>query len=329
MDDHQTAPEEESEVQYKPKDYFIDGKLLDEIDFIFEHAVEDCDKELEALKNVFTQNYMAAFFTASTLPVFAKRTAYNTGYMTMLGITITGTMFSDKSGNHIEKARERLKQTIEETEWGGKLDEMAKGLANHYLTNFINDQSGRESLCHIMNQCAVLIWSSFEILASDTFVSLLNRKPSLASALLNTESSKKYYREKDLAASLQEYNYDLSRHMGEALIQQRRLDDLIAIKNVYGVLLDKSEGLRNILNDDALWKLYKTRNLIVHRAGVVDALFLKETKNDTALGTKLRVTPSELKTFMILVGRAGVELIKAANDIFRDSLLQLNTQPNS
>jgi hypothetical protein len=59
---------------------------------------------------------------------------------------------------------------------------------------------------------------------------------------------------------------------------------------------------------------------MVHRAGVVDALFQKETGNTTPLGTKLRITPSELKTFMILVGRAGGELIQAATNIIQGKL---------
>src|ERR1700682_3807894 len=315
-----TAGGAEDRSEYRVEDYFCDEDLLDDIIFIFKEVdqpAHDGDKQLQDLRSVFAENILAAFFTASTLPVFARRTAFETGYMTMFGITMTADLHSTTAEERIKKAREKLEKTIGETEWGKKLEEMAVVTAKGYLGKFISDRPGREAIGQIMNQCAVLVWSSFEILASDVFVSLLNRKPSLVGSLLNAENTKKYYREKELAASLAEYNYDLSQHMGEALIQQRRLDDLIAIKNVYAALLDKSAVLQNTLNDGHLWRLYKTRNLIVHRAGVVDALFQKETGNTTPLGTKLRVTPSELKTFLILVGRAGGELVEAATSIIQ------------
>jgi hypothetical protein len=312
-----------NESQYRVEDYFCSEDLLDDIVFIFKEVdkpAHGADKQLQDLRAVFGQNILAAFFTASTLPVFARRTAFETGYMTMFGITLTTKLSFNRATveESIKKAHESMRKTINETEWGKNLEEMAAVTARGYLAKFISDKPGREAIGQIMNQCAVLVWSSLEILASDLFVCLLNRKPSLASPLLNAESTKKYYREKELAASLAEYNYDLSRHMGEALVQQRRLDDLMAIKNVYGVLMDKSETLQKTLSEADLWRLYKTRNLIVHRAGMVDVLFQKETGNVTPLGMKLRVTPSELKTFMILVGRAGGELVEAATRLIQD-----------
>ena len=137
---------------------------------------------------------------------------------------------------------------------------MADSVSQNNLKRFIGDNHGRNSVGQILNQCAVLTWSSFEVLASDVYIYLLNSNPALAGTILKDDVLKKHYRDKDLAASLEEYNYDLSCHMGDALIQQRRLDDLGAIKSVYGVLLPASASLREALSEAQLWKLYKTRN---------------------------------------------------------------------
>jgi menaquinone-dependent protoporphyrinogen IX oxidase len=128
--------------------------LLDDVDFIFpraRRAAESGDKELQQLSNVFAENILAAFFTATTLHVFARRTAYNTGYMAMFGISLTADIAAaGNSEDRIKKTQESLKKTINETEWGKKLEAVAEGTAREYLTAFINDNAGRQAVSQIM-----------------------------------------------------------------------------------------------------------------------------------------------------------------------------------
>lgn len=310
---------DDENVVHNINDYFPDDTFVATLDFVFD-KISSQDAVIEKLAAVFTENLVATLLTASSLRVFARRTAYSTGYMTMFGVSITSETMAGTSGNRIEKATERLASELKEKGWDKKLDEMATKLAESYLAAFISDVHGRRAVRQILNQCALLAWSSFEILASDIFVYLLNTKPSLAGMLLKDEITRKYYREKEFAEALEKYDYDLSRHMGDALIQQHRLDDLGAIKNIYRVLLGRSEPIRTALNEADLWKLYKTRNLIVHRAGVVDSSFKEETGDGRPIGTKLKVNPAELKVFITLVGKAGVELVGAATDLLKPGI---------
>src|SRR5262249_39400732 len=106
-------------------------------------------------------NLMAAFFTASTLSVFARRTAYDTGYMTMFGITMGSKAVGDnrrsvfsknpeydtQSPNYkaelVKKSHIHMKKTLEETEWAQALEGMTEHTAKVYLKNFIQTNAGR------------------------------------------------------------------------------------------------------------------------------------------------------------------------------------------
>jgi hypothetical protein len=304
---------DDESVTHSVDDYFPDDKFVAALDFIFE-AIPSQNKAIENFGGVFTENLVATLLTASSLRVFARRAAYNTGYLTMFGVSIGSESLVGTPQQRIENATKKLTTDLKEKGWDMKLDEIASAIAHSYMQTFISDVHGRRAVRQILNQCALLAWSSFEVLASDIFVYLLNANPSLAGKLLKDEVTRKYYKEKELTEALEEYNYDLSHHMGDALIGQKRLDDLGAIKNIYGVLLGKSDVLRNAFNEADLWRLYKTRNLIVHRAGVIDSVFQRDTGDARPVGTKLKVSPSELKVFVTLVGKAGVELIGAATD---------------
>jgi hypothetical protein len=141
----------------------------------------------------------------------------------------------------------------------------------------------------------------------------IHGNPRLCSSLLRDERTRKFYQLKKLGLMLEEYGYDLSHHMGEVLLRQCRMDHLETIRVLYDVLFSNQQTLRSTLNDDRLWRLYKIRNLIVHRAGVVDELFLRSTGLSMELGTKLKVVPQQLEEFILLVARVGSEILVAAS----------------
>ncbi len=305
-------------------DYFPDEAFHSELDFIFKkHTI--ANERLQELAAVFSESVVATVLTASAMPVFSRRAAHHSGYMTMWGISYTAQLIRDPN-----EAREKTKGALEKElkdGWDEKLSAHVTETAKMFLQEFISDNFGRDAIRQIMNQCSVLAWCSFEVLASDVFRYLLNKRPQYTKSLLKDAVTKNYYREKDIASALEEYNYNLSERMGDILIEQKRLDDLAAIKSVYRVLL-KSISFQNESNSALLWRLYKVRNLVVHRAAVVDAIFKKETGDTNPIGTKLRVTPRDLIDFVSIVRKTGIELLTAADDLMREeshvSSLQMN-----
>jgi hypothetical protein len=103
----------------------------------------------------------------------------------------------------------------------------------------------------------------------------------------------------------------LSQHMGDALIQSYRLDDLETIRTAFDAIFPTASGLRDQLHKDCLWKLYQRRNLIVHRRSIVDGAYIKNTGDTLSLGSELLISPLQLEADLMLVRDVGIELIRA------------------
>ena len=175
---------------------------------------------------------------------------------------------------------------------------------------------GRDIAYRVLERCLVLTWSAFEVFVSDLFVLVVNTKPGFAGTLLKDERTKALYNGKEIALLLERYGYDLSRNMGSVLIEQSRLDDLPTIKNIYKVILGPGDVVDK-LDDVGLWKLYKTRNVIVHRAGIVDEQFRRDTGSTIPVGERITIKPVDLHQFMNLVGTVGVSIASAVENIIQ------------
>lgn len=164
----------------------------------------------------------------------------------------------------------------------------------------------------LLLQGLVLTWSAFEVLARDLFVTYVNSNPAAITVLLSNPSSKKRFDAAKLPLEvLSEHGFDLSQKMGTVLASQNDLGDFVTIKTVYLALFAENEALRPFLEDRRMWNIAQRRHLIVHRRGVVDADFLKNSSESLAIGTKLRVTPTELEEAMRVIRDCGGALLSA------------------
>ncbi|HKH99349.1 MAG TPA: hypothetical protein VJ999_09595 [Candidatus Sulfotelmatobacter sp.] len=313
------AQQEESRQQddrYPIDEYFLQVSDLSCLGFLFE-AREKLAGHRRDIADVFVSNLIAAYVTASAVPVFARRTAYQGAVLTLLGVA-TGVDYSARPGGDPDR-RERVWKSVDtdlsKSPWKEKAEEMAERMSEDYLSKFLQERPARDAADQVLRQCTVLAWSAFEVLASDLFLLLVNENPKLSGLLFRDERTKKLYQSKEFVAALEEYEYDLSRSRGDVLLRQSRMDDLNTIRSTYAVLFGDRDSLRDALGGDRLWRLYKTRNLIVHRAAVVDELFLKTTGLSTALGSRLKITPRELQESILLVGHVGKELLSAISTV--------------
>jgi|SRR5208282_2970116 len=316
-DNSENSVERTQECNRSLEEYFVRTATLEHLDFLFS-LQKTLSAPIRGAADVFCANLVAVYVTASAVPVFARQMAYQAGYLMMLGVT-TGAHAVLSDHLSPEARRERIQQSLQKdvttSPWKERLQETVDRLTDESLARFLEAQPAKDSASHILRQCVALTWSAFEVLASDLFTSVVNGNPKLCSSLLRDERTKKLYQLKELGLMLEEYDYDPSHHMGDVLLQQCRMDDINAIRTVYDVLFTDRDTLRSALNDARLWRLYKIRNLIVHRAAVVDELFLRGTGLNADLGSRLRVTPRELEDFILLVAQVGKELLSAASAI--------------
>jgi hypothetical protein len=163
----------------------------------------------------------------------------------------------------------------------------------------------------LMRQSVVLAWIAFEALATDLFVLALNSAPDLTIRVLRDEQCKKRFQLRDITRIIEQHGFELSNRMGDVLKSLGNLDDPETIKAVFQVICPNNEPLRIALAQPDLWKLYQRRNLLVHRAGVVDNQFLEKTGEQFGVGTKLPVVSEDVSRFLNLVRGVGKEMITA------------------
>jgi hypothetical protein len=135
----------------------------------------------------------------------------------------------------------------------------------------------------LLEQALVVAVSAFEVYLQELATSII---------MLNPSIRKRFYPEIDRAmklAKLEEYGLDARRTQGEIVADLIKLD-ANSIKSVFSRLLD----LQNVFNDkkteSKVCKIFETRNVIVHRAGLTDPKFKKATKSKGAIDTQIKLS---------------------------------------
>ena len=168
-----------------------------------------------------------------------------------------------------------------------------------FLERALKDGTLSDSANELVLQGIVLCWGAFEVLARDTFVTLLNLQPQLAETLLRDPVAKRRFElSKVSLETLATHEFDLSGKMGTILAQQQDLSDLHSIKAVYEALFPTDNNLRDTLTDIDLRVLSQRRNLVVHRRGIIDDLYIKAVDCEQEVGEKLRILPDELEKYI-------------------------------
>lgn len=165
-----------------------------------------------------------------------------------------------------------------------------------FLERSLRDSSVAEAAKELLLQGVVLCWGAFEVLARDSFVALLNHRPQLVGLLLKDPVSKRRFEVGRVSIeTLATHGFDLSGKMGTLLGEQQDLSDIYSIKAVYEALCPTDEALRSAMSEPDLRVLSQRRNLIVHRRGIIDELYRKNSGCRQVAGERLKVEADELE----------------------------------
>ena len=168
----------------------------------------------------------------------------------------------------------------------------------------------------LTRQGVVLVWSAFEVFARDLFVNLVDEHPDLAEALRASAIGRRRFAvDKIDWETLREFDFDLSGSLGTLLAGRTDLDDIQAMRDAFGALFPNGAECSRRLADARLWQLFQTRNLIVHRRGVVDRRFVEKTGSTLPLGAQLWVTPGEVEDFLLGVVSASEEIVSEVANV--------------
>lgn len=157
--------------------------------------------------------------------------------------------------------------------------------------NFAARGGAGSGLSAILASCVMSSWTAFETMAADLWEEAINTHPNNLAALKGTRKKGAEKDDDDEIEDasknsqsiglhlLQRYHYDLRSSMGSVLRSIQRFDRLAGAREAYAQAFYKSyDDIDAALNDRCIDALNATRNLLVHRAGLVDDQYLRKCR---------------------------------------------------
>jgi hypothetical protein len=243
---------------------------------------------LQQVVEVFLQNTKLAISISglpSRLHYFGKR-------LQLAQIAANMMLFNDPHYERFDMPGDKIEEYIQlverllsgETEGPFKIE--ISGVTTSHLYGYFEEpvKSAYETM---MRSQIILIWSAFETLAGDLWETALNCHPKELSQLKNNQTQpQNSQKDKSDGKSiktwiLEDYDYDLSSHMGTVLRDRFTFQSLKIIQEAYLSAFPTSCGVgrASFWQDPSLKAVCALRNVIVHRAGVIDKQFM-DTKGD-------------------------------------------------
>ncbi len=168
------------------------------------------------------------------------------------------------------------------------------------------DQLQESALCSI--------WTSYEVLTGDLWEDLVNESRQAAQNVCRSEKAQDSLNSKKIDLDiLFEHDLDLSNKMGTILKSRFDFTSTGKINAAYdacfGIKKEKKDP-----SDSVLFQIEQRRHLILHKAGIVDKKFLKNTRGDYEVGQRLKLSLSELGKYMEDIFEQGFELLQKTED---------------
>lgn len=165
---------------------------------------------------------------------------------------------------------------------------------HHHVASIVAFNSD-QTVPAAMAFCGSLViqaWTIFETVAEDLWVTAVNKHPARLSRLRGhprskygkprqTEQPKRDDQSVSLSANdLEEYRFDVSEHMGDILLRNKRVSfrAISGIREAYHRAFDKhADDVDSVLDDAGLQYTAAVRNVLAHKAGRVDGEFKEQT----------------------------------------------------
>ena len=220
-----------------------------------------------------------------------------------------------KTDEHIELLRNYVTNKMEAST-KEQSDEARNLLRNLRISSPIVDNAiTTQALNSLVN-----IWTIFESVSKDIWIFLLN---SYQTIFLNCilESSGDGQVEglsgKYISISLLgKYGFDLNNKLGDILVGKYDFTSCVGIKKAFVDLRKENRRRLDFLDTRYLYQFEGLRNLIVHKAGIVDVLYLsKYDQNDNEVGKRVQIDNGKYELYVEAVIYSLAELLRYADDL--------------
>ena len=173
----------------------------------------------------------------------------------------------------------------------------------------------RSAVRAILLSSSAWIWTCFESLAKDSWITLLNANPrefgskGLSAVQAQKDTSDDLNGKQVSLRLLAKYNYDLSTCLGTVLAEKYDFTGVSGIVAAFRAILGPDPLLDAINANSTLHHLEATRHLVAHRAGIVDDEYRRRTHSPLAVGEKLLVTGTRCAEFANAAATAAQSLL--------------------
>jgi hypothetical protein len=207
----------------------------------------------------------------------------------------------DRERRALERAHEEMNAELREKEvitrhaWS-----TVKVLDRH-----LRDNDFRASAAELLRQIIVMCWGAFEIVAGDVVRAALNAKPAFFRSVAEARPYRESISARFLTDGLEANSFDLSRKMGDLFCDEK-------IRDISRILI-ADDVVDSMLKKELLWRIFQQRNLIVHRRGIIDSRYLKNTSDTGTIGDHIEFKSSYVEESLVMVRDAGLEMIKGCH----------------
>lgn len=222
---------------------------------------------------------------------------------------VTETNVDEKKHNDriTHLATKKFFETIEKKE----TKEWAKTQIESFLIDCYESSKDLQiAISESLNLACINTWACFEVFCRDFCQLAINKKPDLIDVIRKNSILKDKFNTKNISIEiLKEYNYNISNNLGEILIPENDFSNLSILKETLCCIV-KDKQLNKLLNSPDLYYLNQKRHLLVHKKGIIDDYFIKNTIHQGNLGSKLSIKPEDLKNDLRLIIDIAIELTK-------------------
>jgi hypothetical protein len=182
----------------------------------------------------------------------------------------------------------------------------------------------RHAVKLIKQTLLVHAWTGLESSAKNIWIAAVNSRPMALghksfSSLQDDQREAGFTSKMIQVGLIAKYGFDLRQSLGTILSERFDFTSVDGINRTYQGAFGMDSILSQGLLEGTLVKLEKTRNLLVHRAGIVDDTYKRTTQCDQESGTELDVSDADLDIFISASLKATINLFKFADNYLASS----------
>lgn len=273
---------------------------------------------------------MAAARSIIEAPIFAAYTAdcnagaYEAAARLIFGKSIPNDIPDDTrklvNSLYLKLRTERLKEA--------NSNKQMLGIFVDLLDDFITEAQSAEVVANfenIMRSSLIQTWTAFEVMAGDLWESAMNENPFILAKLSKPKKGPQMEESQRIVKlwEIERHGFDIANKMGTILREKFNFQTLESMRVAYALAFSiDQDKVMAAISASSITALCLLRNLLVHKAGVIDARFYEGSKfiqelsaiRSGGIGATIVLDGEFTKNMLTSVAQKSVDLLCATDE---------------